>query len=107
PAPSLNAPIARMTRPVSPRPRGVPIECVRWETARGYASERMGSKRAAACTFALALVAAAFGFAPSPARGDFGKDEKKFDNLVYPAAFRARVQQSILRGSNWLLMRQK
>src|SRR5262245_46164624 len=64
----------------------------------------MTSSRATAAALSLALVAS--GALGARARADFGKDEKKFDNLAYPAAFRARVQQAILRGSNWLLMRQ-
>src|SRR4029453_14901498 len=65
---------------------------------------RMASSRAAAAVLSLALVAT--GVAGAPAHADFGKDEKKFDNLAYPASLRARVHQAILRGSNWLLMRQ-
>jgi hypothetical protein len=65
----------------------------------------MAGRRLVRGTLALAT-AAALG-AGSVARADFGKDEKKVDNLVYPAEFRARVQQSILRGASWLLMRQK
>jgi hypothetical protein len=43
----------------------------------------------------------------APARADFGRDEKKFDNQAYPAAFRARVQQAITKAANWLLLHQR
>ena len=53
----------------------------------------------------LALVAG--GSLPGGARADFAKDEQKFDNKAYPAEFRARVQQAIVRAANWLLKNQK
>ena len=59
---------------------------------------------------ALLVVAAiaAAGLAGAPcARADFGKDEKKFDDLAYPAGLRARVQPAIAKAANWLLSRQR
>jgi len=53
----------------------------------------------------LALPAAVL--PPSGARADFGKDEQKFDNDAYPAEFRGRVLEAIVRGANWLLTRQR
>jgi hypothetical protein len=63
---------------------------------------------AAAPRVLLALCAAAVALVPlAPARADFGKDEKKFDNQAYPAALRARVQQAITKSANWLLFHQR
>jgi hypothetical protein len=56
----------------------------------------------------IPLAAAAVALLPlAPARADFGKDEKKFDNQAYPAALRARVQAAITKAANWLLFHQR
>lgn len=44
---------------------------------------------------------------PRDAAADFGKDEQKFDNQAYPAEFRGRVLEAIVRGANWLLTHQR
>lgn len=41
------------------------------------------------------------------ARADFGKDEQKFPNDAYPGELRRRVQEAVLKGSNWLLIHQR
>ena len=46
-------------------------------------------------------------FAATDVSAEFGKDEQKFDNAAYPAEFRQRVHQAVLRGANWLLMHQE
>jgi hypothetical protein len=54
------------------------------------------------------LLAAALAASAAPRAGaEFGDEERKFRNEDYPAEFRQRVLESILRGANWLLARQK
>ncbi|MFO0933111.1 MAG: prenyltransferase/squalene oxidase repeat-containing protein [Planctomycetota bacterium] len=59
----------------------------------------------------LLLLAALLGVGVSAgsrdAAADFGKDEQKFDNQAYPAEFRGRVLEAIVRGANWLLTHQR
>jgi hypothetical protein len=55
----------------------------------------------------LVLAAALAALAAPRARAEFGDDERQFRNEEYPAEFRQRVAESILRGANWLLARQE
>jgi len=88
---------------VRPGPSSVPTRACAGRRGRAVLARRLA---AILCTGLICVLFGSGGLV-RPAQAEFGQDERKFQNDGYPQELRRRVQEALLKGSNYLLIHQR